>query len=109
MKSNSQLLWLSIIFIFLLPTPMGRFFMDMTGGILIFILLIFLLFSGLFFISWRNIKSKFKNCKSCGSAYFSELNQCPICGSNEILISKETDNNIPASSATIDISAEKSE
>ena len=109
MKSNSTLIWLSIIFIFLLPTPMGRFFIDLAGGLIIFIFLIILLFSGLFWISWRNIKSKLKNCKSCGTAYFSELNECPICGSTETLINQEVDNNIPASSATIDISAEKSE
>ena len=109
MNNNSTLIWLSIIFIFLIPTPMGRFFIDMAGGIIIFILLMILVFSGLFWLSWRNIKSKLKNCNSCGASYFSELNQCPICGSTEILNSKETENNTPASAATIDIIAEKDE
>ncbi len=109
MNKNSQLIWLSIVFILLLPTPMGRFFIDMAGGIIIFIFLTVLLFSGLFWLSWKNIKSKLKNCRNCGTAYFSELNKCPICGSTETLINQKSDNNIPASSATIDISAEKSE
>ncbi len=108
MNNNSKIIWLSLIFIFLLPTPMGRFFIDLAGGLMIFILLIMILFGGLTWLSWKNVKSKIKNCNSCGSSYFSELEQCPICGSTDI-VNNEVSKNIPASSATIDISAEKAD
>ncbi len=109
MKSNSTIITLGIIFIFLLPTPMGRFFIDMAGGIMIFIFLLMLIFSGLIWMSWRNIKSNLKSCMNCGTSYFSELYQCPICGSKEQISDSLSDINIPASSATIDVNAENAD
>ena len=108
MNNNSKIIWLGIIFICLLPTPMGKIFIDMAGGLMIFISLITIIFSGLIWLSWRNIKSKIKSCNSCGSSYFSALDHCPVCGSNENL-SNQISTNIPASSATIDINAENAE
>ncbi len=109
MKNNSTIIALGIIFIFLLPTPMGRFFIDMAGGLVILILLLTLVFSGLIWVSWRNIKSNLKTCNSCGSAYVSQLSQCPICGSDEQVIDSLKYNNIPASSVTIDVEAEQTD
>ncbi len=108
MKSNSTIIWLSIILLFLLPTPMGRFFIDMAGGLILLILIITLAFGGFMWINFRNIKSKIKTCSNCGTSYFSDLNQCPVCGSSDTL-TNEASNNIPASSVTIDINAEKAE
>ena len=97
MKNNSTLLLISLLFIFLLPTPMGRIFIDMAGGIMILFLVIALIFGGVFWLSLRDIKSKLKNCNQCGSTYFSNLSQCPICGSSETIETKTFDSNMPAS------------
>ncbi|KGG16844.1 hypothetical protein EV06_0688 [Prochlorococcus sp. MIT 0602] len=51
-----------------------------------------------------------RNCKNCGSTYFSNSESCPICGSKETVNGDQYSKaNIPASSATIDISAEETE
>ena len=81
----------------------------MAGGIMIFFFIIALIFSGLIWFSLRNIRSNLKNCNKCGSTYLSNLPQCPICGSSEILENKSFESNMPASDVTIDIQAEKSE
>ncbi len=108
-NNNSNIIWLGLILLFLLPTPFGRVLIDMVGGLMIFIFLITIIFSGVIWLSWRNIKSKLKTCEGCGASYFSDLSQCPVCGSQEKLSSDTFDNNVPASSATIDISAETTE
>ncbi len=109
MSNNSSIIWLSLILIFILPTPMGRFFIDMAGGIMIMLFIITLIITGVGWLSWRNLKAKIKTCGNCGSSYFSDLSQCPICGSVEQLEKEKFDNNVPASSATIDINAESTE
>ena len=106
MNKTSTFIWLCIIFIFLLPTSAGRFFIDMAGGIMILIFLTTILISGVGWLSWRKIKSNIKNCGNCGANYFSESTLCPICGSNQTLDRDSSEINIPASSATIDITAE---
>ena len=109
MKKPSTFIWLSIIFIFLLPTSAGRFFIDMAGGIMIIIFLTTILISGIGWLSWRQIKRNIKTCGNCGANYFSESTLCPICGSNQQLDRDGSALNIPASSATIDISAEETD
>ena len=109
MNKSSTFIWLCIIFIFLLPTSAGRFFIDMAGGIMVIIFLATLLISGVAWLSLRKIKANLKSCGNCGANYFSESTLCPICGSNQKLDQDSSEFNIPASSATIDISAEETD
>ena len=106
MNKTSTYIWLIIIFIFLLPTSAGRFFINMASGIMILIFLATILISGVGWLSWRKIKANIKSCGNCGANYFAESALCPICGSNQKLDTDDSEFNIPASSATIDISAE---
>ncbi len=107
MNKTSTFIWLSIILIFLLPSTAGRFFLDMAGGIILIIFFGTLLISGIGWLSWRQLKANIKNCDNCGANYFSESELCPVCGSHQNLNNSEV--NIPASSATIDISAEETD
>ena len=109
MNKASTFIWLSIIFIFLLPTSAGRFFIDMAGGIMVIIFLAAILISGVGWLSWRKLKANIKSCGNCGANYFSESTLCPMCGSNQNLGKDSSEFNIPASSATIDISAEETD
>ena len=109
MNKNSGFIWLWIILIFLLPTSAGRFFLDMAGGIILLIVFASILISGIGWLSWRKIKANIKSCGNCGANYFSESTLCPICGSNQKLDRESSEFNIPASSATIDISAEETD
>ena len=100
------MLHMSLIISFLiLPSSIGRIFLDIAGGLIIFIVLISVLIAGIGWISWKKITSNMITCNSCGSNYINNLNQCPICGSSTI--NDSNDINIPASSATIDITPKK--
>ena len=101
--------WIIIAFLFLLPTSIGRFFIDMVGGIMMIIILLSILIAGASWLSWKKLQSNIKNCNNCGATYFSDINKCPICGSIELNAQNSVENNVPASSATIDISAEETD
>ena len=68
-----------------------------------------LLISGFGWLIWRKLKANIKTCGICGANYFAESTLCPICGSNQKLDQDSSEFNIPASSATIDISAEETD
>ncbi len=103
MNRNSSLIWFLIICFLILPSSIGRFFLDIAGGLILFISIISLIIAGIGWVSWKKFKSNIITCNNCGSNYLKNSNQCPFCGANN----KEEDNiNIPASSATIDIKVE---
>ena len=116
MSRASPLIWLAIVLFFLLPTAAGRFLLDIAGGLMIFVFTLPILLSGLGWVGWKLIKSRLNNCENCGASFMdNEISQCPICGSpySKIKTSKKESssnntNNVPASSATIDIKAEES-
>ncbi len=110
MNRGSTLLWLLIVILLLIPTAAGRFLLDIAGGLLIILFLLPILLAGAGWIGWKLIQSKLTNCSNCGASFPNNLAQCPICGSEIILdsSSENINNNIPASSATIDIKAEES-
>ena len=108
MNKPSSIIWLSVILLLLLPTSLGRLFINMAGGIAFIILIFSLFIVGVGWLSWRSLKSNMKTCANCGSQYFSTLDICPACGSIKSMNLKDSSNNIPASAATIDIDAEES-
>ena len=105
MNKPSSLIWMVFILLLILPTQAGRFFIDLAGGIFLIITLIPLILGGVGWIAWKRVQSKMVNCEACGSSFINSQNMCPICGTN---IRNKTENieNIPASSATIDIKSE---
>ena len=106
MNRPSPFLWLTIILILILPSAAGRFLLDLAGGLLLLLLLTPILIASIGWISWKLLQPKFNKCESCGTTFFNEINQCPLCGSS-ISDSENQTNNIPASNVIIDISAEE--
>ena len=93
------------IFLVILPTPAGKFIVDLAGGIFIIITLIPIILGGLGWFIWKSIQSKVQTCEACGSMFIEGQIICPICETS-IKNNKDILENIPASSATIDIKSE---
>ncbi len=105
MNKPSSLIWMVLILLVILPTPAGKFFIDLAGGIFIIITLLPLILGGIIWFTWKRIQSKVQTCEACGSTFINNQLSCPICGKT---IKNSDDNleDIPASSATIDIKYE---
>tara|TARA_Y100001968_G_C18822548_1_gene465298 strand:- start:152 stop:478 length:327 start_codon:yes stop_codon:yes gene_type:complete len=105
MNKPSSLIWMVIILLIIVPTPAGKFIIDLAGGIFLIITLVPLIIGGLGWFTLKRIQSKMQTCEACGSTFFSSQFICPICGTT---MKKATDilENIPASAATIDIKPE---
>ena len=106
MNKASSLLWMVLILLIIFPTPAGKLIIDLTGGIFLIITIIPLLLAGFGWFAWKRIQSNLQTCEACGSSFLNSQIVCPICGTNK---KKSIDNleNIPASSATIDIKSEE--
>ena len=106
MNRPSSLIWMVFLFLLiLLPTPAGKFIIDLAGGLILLITLIPLTIGGIGWIAWKRIQPKLKTCEACGSTFINNQFLCPVCGNN-IKNNLESIENIPASSATIDIKPE---
>ena len=105
MNKPSSLIWMVFILLFIVPTPAGKFIIDLAGGIFLIITIIPLILGGVGWFTWNRIKSKVQTCEACGSSFLNSQIFCPICGAN-IKDTKDNLENIPASSATIDITSE---
>ena len=105
MNRPSSLIWMVLILLVIFPTPAGKFIIDLAGGIFLIITLIPLILGGLGWIAWKRIQSNLQTCEACGSSFLNSQVICPICGAN-IKTTQDNIENIPASSATIDIKSE---
>ena len=105
MSKPSSLIWVVFIFLIILPTPAGKFIIDLAGGILLIITLIPIILGGIGWFAWKRIQSKMQTCEACGSTFLNNQLICPVCGAN-MKNSTEIPENIPASAATIDIKSE---
>ena len=106
MNKPSLLIWMALFFIVILPTPAGKFIFDLAGGIFLFLALLPIILGGIGWLTWKTIKSKVKTCSACGSSFFNNQVICPICGENMTSPGGNLEN-VPASSATIDINPEE--
>ena len=106
MNKPSSLIWMVFILLIILPTPAGKFIIDLAGGIFLIITLIPLILGGIGCLTWKRIQSQVQTCKVCGSTFLNSQIICPMCGKT---INKNSDilENIPASAATIDIKSEE--
>ena len=105
MNKPSSLIWMVFILLLIVPTPAGKFIIDLAGGIFIIITIIPLILGGIGWFAWKRIQSKLQTCESCGSSFINSQITCPICGT-KIRDQKDNVENIPASAATIDIKSE---
>ena len=105
MNKPSPLIWMVIILILILPTPVGKFIIDLASGIFIFVTLLPLILGGIGWFAWKRIQSKVQTCEACGSTFLNSQIFCPICGTT-IKNTIDSLENIPASAATIDIKSE---
>ena len=105
MNKPSPLIWMVFISLLILPTPAGKFIIDLAGGIFILITLIPLILVSVGWIAWKRIQSKIQTCEACGSSFMNTQLICPICG-NHMRNEKDSLENIPASAATIDVKSE---
>jgi len=105
MNKPSSLIWMVFILLIILPTPAGRLIIDLAGGLFLIITIIPLILGGIGWFTWNRIQSKVQTCDACGSNFLNSEMICPICGTS---IKKSTDflENMPASTATIDIKSE---
>ena len=105
MNKPSSLIWMVFILLLIVPTPAGKFIIDLAGGIFILLTIIPLILGGIGWFAWKKIQSKLQTCESCGSSFINSQITCPICGT-KIRDQKNNFENIPASAATIDIKSE---
>lgn len=74
--------WIALAAVLLLlPMPVGRFLLDLVGGLTLTLLLLPLLVGGAAWIGWQILRSRLRPCPVCGlSSLASET--CPACGSS---------------------------
>ncbi|HGY5541700.1 MAG: hypothetical protein AB8A71_03095 [Prochlorococcus sp.] len=112
MPRPSPLIWLALLLILLLPTAAGRILLDFAGGLMLAALVLPFLLTGLGWLGWRVLQSRMVTCQACGVRTLGSSGQCPICGaglsdgSGSTGFKPDADMSIPASSTTIDITAE---
>ena len=106
------LLWLVLLGLLLLPTPVGRVLLDLAGGLLLTLLALPLLLGGMGWIGWKVLQSRMRTCSACGTSTLSSDNNCPLCGSplppkqSDSKSAQVVDDSLRASDVTIDIKAE---
>ena len=105
MNKPSSFIWMVFILLIIVPTPAGKFIIDLAGGIFLIITLIPLIIGGIGWFAWKRVQSKMKTCEACGSIFLNSQFICPICGTT-IKKTTGTMENVPASAATIDIKSE---
>ena len=105
MNKPSSLIWMVFILLLIIPTPAGKFIIDLAGGIFLLIAILPLILGGVGWLAWKRLQSQVQTCEACGSSFLNNQIICPICGAN-IKDPKNNLENIPASAATIDIKSE---
>ena len=80
MQRSNTWIWLLLVALLLLaPGPLGRFLLDLVGGITLAVLLLPLLLGAAGFVAWQVIQRRLRTCSTCG--FTSMANDiCPACG-----------------------------
>ena len=113
------MLWIAVLGLLLLPTAAGRVLLDVAGGLVLVLLALPLILGGVGWLGWKVLQSRMTTCGVCGTVNFSPSGPCQMCG-NDLSVSSgaagesqsrtnasKVDDTLPASAATIDISAEE--
>ena len=100
----------------LLPTAAGRVLLDVAGGLILVLLALPVILGGVGWIGWKLLQSRMRTCPACGTVSFATSGKCQMCGTelpntpssgSDSSTSAVQDNGVPASAATIDVSAEE--
>lgn len=115
MRSPIPLVWIVALALLLLPTAAGRVLLDVAGGLVLVVLALPLLLGGVGWIGWKFLQSRMTTCSACGTVNLSASGACQMCGAELSQGSPSSrgsqvdsdHSTVPASAATIDISAEE--
>ena len=58
MNKPSSLIWMVFILLLIVPTPAGKFIVDLAGGIFLILTIIPLILGGVGWLAWKRIQSK---------------------------------------------------
>lgn len=95
--------WIALAAVLLLlPMPVGRFLLDLLGGLTLTLLLLPLLAGAAVWIGWQILRSRLRPCPACGVSSLA-VDRCPVCGSSMQGIGVETPGQ-PSSAGGIDVS-----
>lgn len=73
--------WIALaLVLLLLPMPVGRFLLDLLGGLTLTLLLLPLLAGAAGWIGWQILRSRLRPCPVCGVTSLA-AERCPACGS----------------------------
>lgn len=80
MQRSNTWIWLVLAGLLLLaPGPLGRFVLDLLGGITLALLLLPLVLGAAGFVAWQVIQRRLRTCSACGfTSMASDI--CPACG-----------------------------
>jgi hypothetical protein len=74
--------WIALAAVLLLlPMPVGRFLLDLLGGLTLTLLLLPLLAGAAAWIGWQILRSRLRPCPVCGVTSLS-TDSCPACGAS---------------------------
>lgn len=74
--------WIALAAVLLLlPMPVGRFLLDLLGGLTLTLLLLPLVAGAAVWIGWQILRSRLRPCPACGVSSLA-MERCPICGSS---------------------------
>lgn len=105
MQRSNTWIWLLLAALLLLaPGPLGRFVLDLVGGITLALLLLPLLLGAAGFVAWQVMQRRLRTCPACGfTSMASDL--CPACGTSfgdDIDVTSSVDQ-LDVSNVTIDV------
>ncbi len=111
MGGPSRALWLLVLLLVLLPTTLGRFLLDLAGGLILGFFALSLVLAGLVWVGWRFLQSRMVTCSACGLSTFASTDLCPMCGAELRNLKDDVDKTVssPASEVIIDVSAESTD
>ena len=114
MRSPIPLVWIAVLALLLLPTAAGRVLLDVAGSLMLVLLALPVILGGVGWIGWKLLQSRMRTCPACGTVSFATMGICQMCGADlpntaqpASSSAEVSDNAVPASAATIDISAEE--
>ena len=105
MQRSNTWIWLLLAALLLLaPGPLGRFVLDLLGGITLTLLLLPLLLGAAGFVAWQVIQRRLRTCAACGFTSMA-TDACPACGTpfgSDFEVSSSADQ-LDVSNVTIDV------
>ncbi len=105
MQRSNTWIWLLLAALLLLaPGPLGRFVLDLVGGITLVLLLLPLLLGAAGFVAWQVIQRRLRTCPACGFTSMA-TDICPACGTSfgDAFDSPVSTDQLDVSNVTIDV------